>query len=498
VKPLKRSSLTNESGGKKMKKLPIILFIFIFVTSASATVYQWVDKNGVANFADDYSRVPRDYHNKVEELNTARTGSSTASRGPSEMTIVSAPSQETAKQPPPIAQTLVREGDFAVKLAEALRIGKAKSEAEAESMLASAGITPKNGWIADYPMTPDIIGELEKAVGEAADAQKLPFGKIEALKALRTVAVEQELPIIAEGLDGYDESPPPTDPQYATPSEINNYYYTEGPPVVTYYPPPWDYYYMYAWIPAPFWCSGFYFPGFFILHDFHRGIHRNGHSYFVTNHRRDPGTGRIFAVDPARRYTPRNFGGRDAPPRNAPPTRGFNSTEARNGARSIFERSHGRLSSGNTSMPIPSRGPNHTNPAYSRLGRGDGGKQVYNKESRPSDFGGRNGYDRRPPVMNPGMSRIPGERNSQAFKDRNLGRRPESMSRQNGVNIQRPFAGENRSFSPHSQGSQRSFRPSPQAGARHSGSSSMGEKRFSGSEQGRGGGSGFGHGAPRF
>jgi len=231
-----------------MKKLPFVLFLFIliFTSSASATVYKWVDKNGVVNFADDYSRIPRDYRNKVEELNTARTGPSTPSQAPSGKTIVSAPSQETAKQPPPIAQTLVREGDFAIKLAEALKIGKARSEAEAESMLASVGITPKNGWIADYPMTPDIIGELEKAVGEASDGQKLALGKNEALKALRTAAVEHELPIIAEGPDEYTESPPPTTPQYTTPSAIDTYYYTEGPPVVTYYPPPWDYYYMYA------------------------------------------------------------------------------------------------------------------------------------------------------------------------------------------------------------------------------------------------------------
>ncbi len=476
-----------------MKKHPFILFIFIliFASSASATVYKWVDKNGVVNFADDYSRIPRDYRNKVEELNTARMGPSTPSQAPSGKTIVSAPSQETAKQPPPIAQTLVREGDFAIKLAEALKIGKARSEAEAESMLASVGITPKNGWIADYPMTPDIIGELEKAVGEAADGQKLALGKNEALKALRTAAVEHELPIIAEGPDEYTESPPPTTPQYTTPSAIDTYYYTEGPPVVTYYPPPWDYYYMYAWIPGPFWCSGFYFPGFFILHDFHRGFHRNGHARIITNHMRDPGTGRIFAVNPARRYAPRNFGGR-----STPPMRGFDSTEARKGARSIFERSRGRVGSGSTSVPMSGREPNDTNPAYSRPGRGNG-KQVYNKESRPSGFSGRNGNDRRPPAVDRRMSRIPGETGSQGMRDRNFGR-PESTSRQNGMNIQRPFAGETRSFSPHSQGSQRSFSPSPQAGGRHSGSSSMGGKDFSGSRQGWGGGSGFGHGAARF
>jgi hypothetical protein len=490
----------NENGEKKMKKLPFILFIFIFVfvTSASATVYKWVDKNGAVNFSDDYSKVPPDYRNKVEEMNTAGTRSSTPPQAPSGKTIVSAVSPETAKTSPPIAQSLVREGDFAIKLAEALKIGTAKSEAEAESMLASAGITPKNGWIADYPMTPDIIGELEEAVAQAADAQKLAFGKDEALKALRTVAVEQELPIIAEGVEGpdqYGESPPPTTPEYTTPSEIDNYYYTEGPPIVTYYPPPWDYYYLYAWIPSPFWYSGFYFPGFFILHDFHRGIHGHGHHHVVTNHRRDHRTGSIYAVDPARRHSPRDFGGRDAPR-----MRGFNSTEARSGARSIFERSHGRSGSGNTSMSVSGRGANHTKPTYSRPGRVDGRTQVYNREGRSSGFSGRSGNERRSTATDRRMSRTPGEAGPQGMRDRNFGRRPESMSRQDRMNIQRPSVGETRSFGrSHSQGSQRSFGPSPQAGARHSGSPSRGTQGSSGgSQQGRGGGSGFGHGGPRF
>jgi hypothetical protein len=97
--------------------------------------------------------------------------------------------------------------------------------------------------------------------------------------------------------------------------------------------------------------------------------------------------------------------------------------------------------------------------------------------------------------MDRGMSRIPGGYGSPGM-NRNFGR-PEGMSRQNGMNIQRPFAGETRSFSPHSQGSQRSFGPSSQEGARHSGSSSRGAEGFSGSQQGRGGGSGFGRGGSR-
>ena len=85
-------------------------------------------------------------------------------------------------QAPPVRRSLVREGYFAMKLAEGLKIGEARSEAEAESQLALIGIAPKNGWIADYPMTPNIIGELRNAVGEAADSNKIAMKKDEAIK----------------------------------------------------------------------------------------------------------------------------------------------------------------------------------------------------------------------------------------------------------------------------------------------------------------------------
>ena len=150
-------------------------------------------------------------------------------------------------------------------------------------------------------------------------------------------------------------------------------------------------------------------------------------------------------------------------------------------------------------MSVPGRGPNQTKSGYLRPGRVDGQKQVYNREGRSSGFSGRSGNERRPPTMDRGMNRIPGETGSQGVRNRSFGRRPESMSRQNGTTIQRPSVGGTRSFSrPHSQGSQRSFSPSPQAGARHSGSSSRGAQGFSGSQQGRGGGSGLGQGGPRF
>ncbi len=95
-------------------------------------------------------------------------------------------------EPPSSEQSLVREGYFAVELAEALKIGEVKNEAEAESKLASIGITPKNGWIADYPLTPRVVGELENAVGEAADSGKITMNREEAVRAFQDLTASLE------------------------------------------------------------------------------------------------------------------------------------------------------------------------------------------------------------------------------------------------------------------------------------------------------------------
>jgi hypothetical protein len=451
-----------------MKKLLSILFMLIFASSASATVYKWADEGGVMNFADDYSKVPPEYRNKAEEVTMPITGRSTPSQPPSGNVSAGAPSEETATRPPPIAQTLIREGDFAIKLAGALKIGQAKNEAEAESVLASAGIAPENGWIADYPMTPDIVGELQNAVATAADSGKLGMKKEEALKAFQATAVELQLPIITEVPDEYAESPSQTASQYPEPSVIDNYYDSEGPPVVTYYPPPPDYFYMYAWVPSPFWWPGFFFPGFFILNDFHRVTFIDRHPHVITNHTRDPGTGRIFALDPARRRAGSIFGSRGTPHRT-----GFNSAEARRGARSIFERSRDRGALSRSPMPITGKGLNGRNSTYSRSGHATE-RPAYNRRRQPSGFDGRNGYQAKPPAV---------------------GRR---MNRLNGLNIQRPSGAGTRSFSPGQRSDGRAFDPSTLGGSRHSGSSGMGGKGFSGSHQGGNHSGGAGSGGSRF
>jgi hypothetical protein len=109
---------TKEDG--KMKKLLFILLILISAPSASASVYKWVDERGVLNFVDDYNRVPPAYRNHVEEISIPKMGPSTPSQtSPGNIRIGS----QSGPQAPPIAQPLVREGDFAIKLVEGLKVG---------------------------------------------------------------------------------------------------------------------------------------------------------------------------------------------------------------------------------------------------------------------------------------------------------------------------------------------------------------------------------------
>ena len=136
--------------------------------------------------------------------------------------------------PPPVKQQpLIREGSFAMKLAEALKIGEVKSEAEAESRLSSMGIAPRNGWIADYPMTSDMIGELQNAIDTAVDSGKLTMSKDEATKVFQNLMMDIE----------------------------NQYAAVEPPPVSQPYPEPYDYpepYYYPYYTPYPYFFGGYF------------------------------------------------------------------------------------------------------------------------------------------------------------------------------------------------------------------------------------------------
>jgi hypothetical protein len=270
-----------------------------------------------------------------------------------------AESEQQASQPPSVAAPLIREGDFAIKLAGALNLGTAKDDMEAQSLLVAVGIAPRNGWISDYPVTPDILAEIQKAVEDAADANRLPLGKNGSLRALQDVQTSLELAFVPDTSGKYAEAQPPTAPEYTDPSVINDYYYSEGPPIVTYYPPPVDYYYLYAWVPSPFWYTGFFFPGYFILHDFHHVVFFHNRRHVFSNHVFDRGHRRFFRVDHVRRFHGSRDFLRDGGRRFE--AGGFRSGHGRRGAEAILQRSRERM--------ISSRNPNAIREGF-RGGRG--------------------------------------------------------------------------------------------------------------------------------
>lgn len=225
--------------------------------------------------------------------------------------------------PPPVGQDLVPEGYFATRLAEALNLGTPQNGVDAESLLTSVGVTPKNGWIEAYPVTPEVVSELRSAIDAAATSGGLKMSRDEAVAALDRV-VDAELGVTIHS-EPASRSSAANGSDSVAPSAVNDYYGTEGPPVVTYYAPPPDYAYLYAWVPWPFWCNDFFFSGFFVLSDFdvdvdhgHRHRHDRDHDFDgrhhegegghhdrdrfeVTNHVIDSRTRAISVVDPVSR-----------------------------------------------------------------------------------------------------------------------------------------------------------------------------------------------------
>ena len=387
---------------------------------------------------------------------------------------------------PPVAQTLIREGDFAVKLAEALKVGAAKNEVEAETMLGSSGIAPKNGWIADYPVTPDIIGELQSAVAAAADAQKLPMGKDEALNAFQNLIAEFGLAVSPNSTGKYAENQPQPNS-----TVINNYYYDEGPPVVTYYPPPWDYYYLYAWVPYPFWWGGFYFPGFFCLHDFHRVIVVHKRVVVVSNHVTDPMSKKVVRVDPVGRGT-----GKTSKTTDISNSRGFNSTDAKRGASSIFERSRERAVGSGKGMNVTTdKGVGERNNVSPKSGGGSGEQSLRDRSNFASTPTSRGEGSVRQSTPGGTVSRDQTGTVSRGSNERTFSQ-PGNIERRTERNSQRPFMGEGRSFGAPSRGSERSF-STPSIGSRGS-SGDMGSGRssggFSAGPRGSGSSGGFARG----
>ena len=297
---------------------------------------------------------------------------------------------QTGINPPSIEQTLVPESVLAMQLAEALKLGPVADEAKAEALLSGLGIEPKNGWIAEYPVTPEVLGDIETGIALASDQGKIAHTKDQALKIFSEVKVRlgfdvkpgsnppaglikkpgkttvyrytdshgaahftddvdsipeanrKTMKIVSQttlnglsGGAGSSTTQAPA-PQYTAkpklkPEVINQQYEEQGPPVVTYYEPPESYNYLYSWIPYPFWSTGFYYPGYFMLKDFHRRVHVNRRPYYVSHHHR---TGSDFPRSPKPGAVNRDRQ-RSLKPHGKDHSARFSSPKAQAGARAI-------------------------------------------------------------------------------------------------------------------------------------------------------------------
>jgi len=184
-----------------------------------------------------------------------------------------------------IDPVLVRQGDFAILLVEALGLGEVESEQEAEDRLNAAGIAPDDGWIIDYPITPDILAELALAIGEAADTGRIGISRDEAIETLQDLAAELGLSIPGELGPRYTERYVYDSVGDCSGTTIRQYYNNYGPPVMTYCRPPYDFDYLYGWRPYGSWWQGHYYPGYYLLHRFHLVIHVDSKR---PHHRRHP------------------------------------------------------------------------------------------------------------------------------------------------------------------------------------------------------------------
>jgi hypothetical protein len=351
-------------------------------------------------------------------------------------------SRQSGPDGPPVAQALVREGDFAVDLVEALQMGAARDEAQAESTLAAIGIAPRNGWIADYPLTPDIIVEVENAVGKAASAGKLELSRSAAVQAVQTVSANLGFSVTAVAGDQTQNWSPLASSEYADPTVINNYYYDAGPPVITYYTPPWDYYYLYSWVPYPFWWSGWFFGGYFMLNDFDCVVRVPGRFYGhnfhgnrfmskrVTNHMMDRNTGQFARINPVAR-------GAGTAWKTAPPmahSRSYNTSQAQQGAQAILRHSMGRMPSDGTRNPSMGRDSNLRSTALFNAAGGSAGQSGAGRNPAASNFAGR-GYNLPRPSTPQHMSGTSGNEGLNPSGGRSMGSVNRSQGFENGGGI---------------------------------------------------------------
>ena len=196
--------------------------------------------------------------------------------------------------------TLVPEDVFAVRLASAFGIASTDNAGAAESALAGKGIAPDDGWISNYPVTPVVVSELWENIKTAAANGRLPAedGKDTGFATFKSVLSEFGLNF-AVTATGSVRPPPPVNQE-----DIDDYYNNASdPPVSTYYTPPPAYIDQYMWIGFPFFYAGYWWPGYWVMRDFHRHYFYHGRHLIMSNHWHGHG---IF--NPGHRYNDPRIG----------------------------------------------------------------------------------------------------------------------------------------------------------------------------------------------
>ena len=334
----------------------------------------------------------------------------------------------------PIAQPLVREGTVAVRLVEALNLGTTADEVEAENLLLAAGIGPRNGWISDYPVTPDIVSELRDAVIGAADAGTLTLRRDEAAQSFDWVLAQYDLMVTTESSDMTTEEQAPV---YPDSTMVDDYYYDYGPPPVTYYAPPAYYSHLYSWVPYPFWGWNAWYPGFFVLADFHRFVYVDRRVCVVSNHFFDKRKHRHSRIDARERF--REFHGRrfDDNGRHFVNKRVVGPSEVRKDAERAFRGEHNR-----TRFDADRSRANFNSGREVR-----GGIRELKRESRAFNSSGRRGAVVVPSERNWNSGR-PAERTFRQSSDRGRHRELNSAPRASSLRHISAPSGGGRTFSP--------------------------------------------------
>jgi hypothetical protein len=169
-----------------------------------------------------------------------------------------------------IAPSVVRQGDFALRLAQSLGLPAVEDEEGAIRALNALGIHAVDGWKADYPMTPQVVAELRDAVIVIAAAGQLNMSLDAAMRAYAELVVEFGLPLPAEPAPGYAGGGAPATAYgpSCNGTALDYYYGNFGMPLYSYCPPPAAYYYLYSWVPYGFYWHQHVFTGFFIRKHF--------------------------------------------------------------------------------------------------------------------------------------------------------------------------------------------------------------------------------------